>query len=45
MNPKTNQMFSGPSAPTEKSLEEWLKRHPSFHVVIPEKMSTSKFYG
>eukprot|EP00094_Tigriopus_californicus_P008912 TCALIF_08588-PA protein Name:"Similar to DIDO1 Death-inducer obliterator 1 (Homo sapiens)" AED:0.11 eAED:0.11 QI:369/0.66/0.5/1/0.88/0.9/10/0/1492 len=45
MNPKSNQMFSGPSAPTIKTLSEWMRKHTEFHVVIPKSMPTSKFYG
>eukprot|EP00095_Tigriopus_kingsejongensis_P011119 maker-scaffold645_size120276-snap-gene-0.30 protein:Tk11119 transcript:maker-scaffold645_size120276-snap-gene-0.30-mRNA-1 annotation:"death-inducer obliterator 1" len=45
MNPSSNQMFSGPSAPTEKTLSDWMVKHPDFHVVIPKSMTTSKFYG
>lgn len=45
MNPKSNQMFSGPSAPTIKTLSDWMRKHTEFHVVIPKSMPTSKFYG
>ena len=45
MEPSTNTMLSGPNAPTEASLEDWLKEHPTFHVVMPSAMPTSRFYG
>ncbi|QQP58108.1 AGAP004866PAlike, partial [Caligus rogercresseyi] len=45
MEPKTNTMLNGPNGPTEGILEGWLKSHPTFHVVMPTSLPTSKFYG
>ena len=45
LEPKTQRMLTGPSAPREDQLEEWLNKHPSFHLVMPREVSTSKFYG
>ena len=46
MDPVTKTMLTAASsnAPTEDSLDVWIKAHPSFHVVMP-KQSSSKFYG
>ena len=47
MEPKTNTLISAsaPNAPTEDTLSTWLKNHPTFHVVMPKDVPTSKFYG
>ena len=45
LEPKTNTLLNGPNAPTEGSLQSWLQAHTSFHVVMPSKPSSSKFYG
>eukprot|EP00092_Neocalanus_flemingeri_P057326 GFUD01068113.1.p1 GENE.GFUD01068113.1~~GFUD01068113.1.p1 ORF type:complete len:1909 (-),score=640.60 GFUD01068113.1:4-5181(-) len=45
LEPKTNTLLNGPNAPTEGSLQTWLQSHASFHVVMPSKPSSSKFYG
>ena len=45
MDPKTNTMLNGPNAPTETNMEQWIRNHPSFHIVIPSHLPTSKFYG
>ena len=45
MDPATNTMLSGPNAPTTATLKEWLKSHPTFHVIMPSAMPTSKFYS
>ena len=45
LEPKTQRMLTGPSAPREDQMEEWLNKHPSFHLVMPREVSTSKFYG
>merc|ERR1719334_1424534 len=47
MEPKTNTLISAsaPNAPTEETLSTWLKNHPTFHVVMPNDVPTSKFYG
>ena len=47
MEPKTNTLISAsaPNAPTEETLSTWLKDHPTFHVVMPKDVPTSKFYG
>jgi len=45
LEPKTNTLLNGPNAPTEGSLQTWLQAHTSFHVVMPSKPSSSKFYG
>ena len=45
LEPKTQRMLTGPSAPREDQMEEWLSKHPSFHLVMPREVSTSKFYG
>jgi len=45
LEPKTNTLLNGPNAPTEGSLQSWLQTHTSFHVVMPSKPSSSKFYG
>lgn len=45
MDPKANTILNGPSAPTEDTLENWLMKHPSFHVVMPTFSPSSKFYG
>ena len=47
MEPKTNTLISAsaPNAPTEETLSVWLKDHPTFHVVMPKVVPTSKFYG
>uniref|UniRef100_A0A0K2USI9 AGAP004866PAlike [Tribolium castaneum] n=1 Tax=Lepeophtheirus salmonis TaxID=72036 RepID=A0A0K2USI9_LEPSM len=45
IEPNTNTMLNGPNAPTEGTLEVWLKSHPTFHVVMPTSLPTSKFYG
>ena len=45
MDPKSNTMLTGPSAPALKSLEQWLLRHPTYHVVMPTSMPSSRFYG
>ena len=42
LEPKTNTLFTGPNAPTESSLESWLKIHRSFHVVMPGKKTIGK---
>ena len=45
LEPKTNTLLNGPNAPTEGSLQTWLQAHTSFHVVMPSKPSSSRFYG
>ena len=45
LEPRTNTLLNGPNAPTEGSLQTWLQAHPSFHVVMPRKPSSSRFYG
>ena len=45
LEPKTNTLLNGPNAPTEGSLQSWLQTHTSFHVVMPSKPSSSRFYG
>ena len=45
LEPKTQRMLTGPSAPREDQMEEWLNKHPSFHLVMPREVSTSSFYG
>jgi len=45
LEPKTNTLLNGPNAPTEGSLQTWLQSHTSFHVVMPSKPSSSRFYG
>ena len=45
MEPKTNTLLTGPNAPTYENLVDWIKQHPTFHVVMPKTLSTSKFYG
>ena len=47
MEPKTNTLItaSAPNAPTLEALAVWLQTHPTFHVVMPTVVPTSKFYG
>jgi len=37
--------FSGPNAPTASNLKTWLKDNPTFEVVRPGVMPTTKFYN
>lgn len=37
--------FSGPNAPTAGNLRTWLKENPTFEVLRPGVMPTSKFYN
>jgi len=37
--------FSGPNAPTAGNLKTWLKDNPTFEVVRPGVMPTTKFYN
>jgi hypothetical protein len=43
LDPSTTRLLSGPHAPTEAALEEWLKEHPTYHVVLPGALSSPKF--
>ncbi len=45
MDPKSNTILTGPSAPSVKNVESWLLRHPTYHVVMPTSQPTSRFYG
>ncbi len=45
MDPKSNTTLIGPSAPSGKNLEAWLLRHPTYHVVMPTSLPSSRFYG
>ncbi len=47
MDPRSNTMLTGPSAPSAKNLESWLLRHPTYYAAIGARSgtSTSKFYG
>ncbi len=45
LEPKSQRMLSGPSAPAESELEDWLTKNQSFHLVMPTEIKTSKFYG
>ena len=45
MDPKANTILNGPSAPNDTNLEVWLLKHPTYHVVMPSSLPTSKFYG
>lgn len=41
----SNTMLSGINAPTEANLEDWLKAHSSYYVVLPSEVSPKMFYG
>ncbi|PSN57524.1 hypothetical protein C0J52_01640 [Blattella germanica] len=42
---KTGRLLAGPNAPTAGNLKTWLKDNPTFEVVRPGVMPTTKFYN
>lgn len=43
---RTGRILTGPNAPTERNLQEWLKLHPSFEVLSPtQRMPERQFHG
>lgn len=39
------EYFSGPNAPLASNLISWLKNHPTYEIVRPGQLPTSKFYS
>lgn len=44
---KTGRILTGPTAPTESGLKEWLTEHPTFEVLQPSQAvhKSSSFYS
>ncbi len=45
MEPSSNTLLNPPNAPTESNLETWLLTHPSYHAILPNSDTNSKFYS
>ncbi|XP_039276051.1 death-inducer obliterator 1 isoform X2 [Nilaparvata lugens] len=41
---KTGRLIAGPNAPLASNLISWLKNHPTYEIVRPSVLPTSKFY-
>ncbi|RZF43446.1 hypothetical protein LSTR_LSTR001707 [Laodelphax striatellus] len=42
---KTGRLIAGPNAPLASNLISWLKNHPTYEIVRPSALPTSKFYS